>query len=143
MAMTVWWSARAGSRPTAHLTTEALEARLYPNPRRLPAVIELLRRGRSLHLLHERTGIDPWFLSQFKEIVDAEAEIRGLGEPEAWDWETWREIKRLGFADRDVAQLTDRDPATVRRLRLAQGQAPVYKTVDTCAAEFEAYTPYH
>ncbi len=128
---------------TAHLTTEALEARLYPNPRRLPAVIELLRRGRSLHLLHERTGIDPWFLAQCKEIIDAEVEIRGLGEPEVWDWETWREIKRLGFADGDVAQLTGREPATMRRLRLAQGQAPVYKTVDTCAAEFEAYTPYH
>jgi carbamoyl-phosphate synthase large subunit len=128
---------------TAELATEVLEARLTPNPKRLPAVLELLRRGRSPHLLFERTAIDPWFLGQLKEIVDAEAEIRALGAPETWDWELWREIKRLGFSDGDVARLTGSDPATVRRLRLAQGQTPVYKTVDTCAAEFEAYTPYH
>ena len=128
---------------TADLPSEVLEARLHPNPKRLPALLELLRRGRSPHLLFERTAIDPWFLAQLKEIVDAEAEVRALGAPEAWDWEIWREIKRLGFADSDVAHLTGSEPATVRRLRLAQGQKPVYKTVDTCAAEFEAYTPYH
>ena len=128
---------------TAHLSNDDLEARLYPNPRRLPALLELLRRGRSLHLLHERTAIDPWFLAQLKEIVDAEAEIRALEAPEDWDWETWREVKRLGFADTDIALLRDLDSSDVRRLRLAKGQRPVYKTVDTCAAEFEAYTPYH
>ena len=128
---------------TRDLSIEQLEARLYPNPRRLGAMLELLRRGRSPHTLFERTAVDPWFLAQLKEIVDAEAEIRSLGAPQGWSWEDWREIKRLGFADADVAQLTDSDPTEIRRLRLAKGQRPVYKTVDTCAAEFEAYTPYH
>ena len=128
---------------TRDLTIEQLEARLYPNPRRLPAILELLRRGTSPQVLFERTAIDPWFLAQLEEIVDAEAEIRALGAPDTWDWELWREIKRLGFSDADVGQLTDTAPAEVRRLRIDKGQRPVYKTVDTCAAEFEAYTPYH
>ena len=128
---------------TAELPTEVLEARLHANPKRLPAILELLRRGRSTQTLFERTAIDPWFLAQLAEIVEAEREIRSLGDPETWDWEVWREIKRLGFADADVAHLTGSEAGRMRRLRLAQGQAPVYKTVDTCAAEFEAYTPYH
>jgi len=128
---------------TRELSIDSLEARLYPNPRRLPALLELLRRGRSPQLLFEQTAIDPWFLAQLKEIVDAEAEIRSLGAPSSWDWETWREIKRLGFADSDVAQLSGLEPGDVRQLRIAKDQRPVYKTVDTCAAEFEAYTPYH
>jgi carbamoyl-phosphate synthase large subunit len=127
---------------TAELSTEELDRRLYPNPRRLAAVMELLRRGRSVQSLHERTGIDPWFLSQLREIAAAEREIVELEEPEAWSWETWREIKRLGFADQDVARLRDRPVAEMRELRRAHHGAPVYKTVDTCAAEFEAYTPY-
>jgi carbamoyl-phosphate synthase large subunit len=121
----------------------ALEAALYPNPRRLGAVFELLRRGRSVAVLHELTGIDPWFLSQVGEIIEAEREITALGDPANWDWETWREAKRLGFSDADLARLTAVTPAAVRTARLGKGQRPVYKTVDTCAAEFEAYTPYH
>ncbi|MDA0700695.1 MAG: carbamoyl-phosphate synthase large subunit, partial [bacterium] len=121
----------------------ALEAALYPNPKRLGAVIELLRRGRSAAFLHDQTGIDPWFLTQLREIVEAEREVTAEGDPAGWDWETWREAKRLGFSDADIARLTDTAPAHVRERRLDKGQAPVYKTVDTCAAEFDAYTPYH
>ena len=127
---------------TAGLSDAALEERLRPNPRRLPAVMELLRRGRSVQALHQATGIDPWFLSQLAEIVQAEQEVRQAGDPAGWDWELWREVKRIGFSDGDIAALTGRPVAEVRRLRLEKGQAPVYKTVDTCAAEFEAYTPY-
>ncbi len=119
-----------------------LEAALFPNPKRLGAVIELLRRGRSAPLLHELTGIDPWFLGQMREIVEAEREV-AASDPLAWDWETWREAKRLGFSDADLARLAGIDQQAVRAQRLAKGQRPVYKTVDTCAAEFEAYTPYH
>jgi len=127
---------------TAGLSDAALEERLRPNPRRLPAVMELLRRRRSVQALHQATGIDPWFLSQLAEIVQAEQEVRQAGDPAGWDWELWREVKRIGFSDGDIAALTGRPVAEVRRLRLEKGQAPVYKTVDTCAAEFEAYTPY-
>ncbi len=122
---------------------ERLEALLYPNPRRLGAVLELLRRGRSVGFLHEETAIDPWFLSQLREITDAEHEISALGELASWDWETWREVKRLGFADADLAKLKGVSSAEVRQQRHLKGQRPVFKTVDTCAAEFEAYTPYH
>ncbi|MBA2667072.1 MAG: carbamoyl-phosphate synthase large subunit [Trueperaceae bacterium] len=128
---------------TSELTVETLEARLYPNPRRLPALLELLRRGRSVAYLFEKTWIDPWFLSQLEEIVRAEGEIRELGAPVGWSWEEWREVKRLGFSDADIGQLTNTPPSEIRAQRIAKGQRPVYKTVDTCAAEFEAYTPYH
>jgi carbamoyl-phosphate synthase large subunit len=127
---------------TADLSDAELEERLRPNPRRLPALIELLRRGRSVQALHHITAIDPWFLSQLAEIVSTEQEVRAAGDPAEWGWELWREVKRLGFSDGDIAALTGKPAAEVRRLRLAKEQAPVYKTVDTCAAEFEAYTPY-
>jgi len=128
---------------TKDMNLARLEARLAPNPHRLPAVLELLRRGKSPQVLFEKTRIDPWFLGQLKEIVDGENEIRAMGDMEAWTWEQWREIKRFGYADADLARLTGRDPQAVRALRLEHRGAPVYKTVDTCAAEFEAYTPYH
>ncbi|MEJ2357070.1 MAG: carbamoyl-phosphate synthase large subunit [Deinococcales bacterium] len=126
-----------------NLDLAQLEARLTPNPLRLPAVLELLRRGKTPQVLFEKTHIDPWFLGQLKEIVDGETEVRRLRDPEGWSWEQWREIKRIGYADADLARLTECDPAEVRALRLQHRGAPVYKTVDTCAAEFEAYTPYH
>ena len=128
---------------TRDMDLEALEAKLYPNPFRLPVIIELLRRGKSVQYLQERTSIDPWFLSQLREITEIEAEIRELDAPSSWNWEIWREIKRIGLSDADLAVLTGQDVSELRSLRLAKDGAPVYKTVDTCAAEFEAYTPYH
>ncbi|MDZ7800086.1 MAG: carbamoyl-phosphate synthase large subunit [Trueperaceae bacterium] len=128
---------------TADMNLKALEASLVPNPMRLAAVMEMLRRGRSPQMLHERTGIDPWFLAQLQEITEAEKEIATLDEMERWRWDRWREIKRMGFSDADLGRFTGRDEDTVRALRIAGGGLPTYKTVDTCAAEFEAYTPYH
>ena len=128
---------------TKDLGMEELESRLTATPRRLPALLELLRRGKSVRFLHDKTAVDPWFLSQLKEITDVEQEITALGPPEVWNWETWREVKRFGFADADIAALTGADLGNVRRWRKEKHSAPVYKTVDTCAAEFEAYTPYH
>jgi len=128
---------------TAELGLPALERLLAPNPARLPAVLELLRRGKSPQTLFEKTRIDPWFLGQLKEIVDGEEEIRRMPSPDRWTWEQWREIKRFGYSDVDLGRLTGRSASDIRRLRLAGNGAPVYKTVDTCAAEFAAYTPYH
>ncbi len=124
-------------------SVEELEAKLAPNPQRIFAMLELLRRGKSVAYLFDRTAVDPWFLSQMKEIVDGEAEIRELPDPETWNWELWREIKRFGFSDARIAELRGEDADRIRELRVARDGAPVYKTVDTCAAEFEAYTPYH
>ena len=127
----------------AELDEAALRALLYPNPRRLEAVIELLRRGETLDALFEATKIDRWFLSQLKEITDAELEIAELGPIQGWKYEIWREVKRLGFSDARLGELTGLSELTVRQLRKDAKATPVYKTVDTCAAEFEAYTPYH
>ncbi|MCA9836574.1 MAG: carbamoyl-phosphate synthase large subunit, partial [Trueperaceae bacterium] len=126
-----------------HKTLDELEQTLRPNPMRLPALFELLRRGKSVQYLYEKTAIDPWFLAQLREIVAVEKEISALAKPDQWNWELWREIKRIGFSDADLARLTGQEVADIRRLRLEHHSAPVYKTVDTCAAEFEAYTPYH
>jgi carbamoyl-phosphate synthase large subunit len=128
---------------TKNLNLAQLESRLTATPRRLVALLELLRRSKSVRFLFDKTAIDPWFLSQLKEIVEVEREITALGDPEKWKWETWREVKRIGFSDADIAQLTGAEVGDVRRWRLEHHSAPVYKTVDTCAAEFEAYTPYH
>jgi len=128
---------------TGELSLERLESLLKPNPMRLGAVIELLRRGRSPQVLHERTAIDPWFLAQLAEITTAEKEIVAMGPPGTWRWADWREIKRLGFSDADLGRLTGTSEDELRAARRAGGGTPVYKTVDTCAAEFEAYTPYH
>lgn len=126
----------------AKKSVEQLEAMLYPNPERIHAVIELMRRGFTVQNLHGRTAIDTWFLTQLFEIVQAEREIVALGDPHAWKWEAWREIKRLGFSDRQLAELTDVPAETIHDLRVERHAAPVFKRVDTCAAEFEAYTPY-
>jgi carbamoyl-phosphate synthase large subunit len=128
---------------TAQLDRAQLEALLYANPMRLPVILELLRRGASVTWLQERTAIDPWFLNQLEEIIAVENEIKALPAPQEWKWETWREIKRIGFADTDLEALTGVGHAEIRALRQEHHSAPVYKTVDTCAAEFEAYTPYH
>ena len=128
---------------TRSLNLAQLESKLYPNPLRLPVMIELLRRGKSVQYLFEKTAVDGWFLGQLREIVEVEKEIKTLGAPQTWNWELWREIKRIGFSDADLASLTGVSAAEVRRLRLTRSGAPVYKTVDTCAAEFEAHTPYH
>ena len=125
------------------MSGEELQALLTPNPRRLEAVLELLRRGESVENLFEATKIDPWFLGQLKEITDAEREISTLGPTESWKYEIWREVKRLGFSDARIGELSGKSELEVRQLRKARRATPVYKTVDTCAAEFEAYTPYH
>ncbi len=120
-----------------------LEARWVPGPTRILALLEGLRRGVTPQALHERTAVDPWFLAQLAEIIEAERELSCLAAPTLWTPEVWREVKRLGFSDAHLADLTGSDEASIRAARIAAGGTPVFKTVDTCAAEFEAYTPYH
>ncbi len=131
---------RAG---VAELSTEALRSLLYPNPRRPHVLMELLRRGEPVAALHEATAIDPWFLEQLAEIVEAERAARALGPFTGWDTESIYRVKQVGLSDRELGSLTGEGELGVRAARKARGVRPVYKTVDTCAAEFEAYTPYH
>ncbi len=107
-----------------------------------------LRRGIGVDRLAATTGVDPWFLDQLMLIVEARFWLAGLDGPAAMDRADWRWAKRLGFADAQMAYLwsTPASPVTeeaVRAARLAAGVKATMKTVDTCAAEFAARTPYH
>ncbi|MDX2005747.1 MAG: carbamoyl-phosphate synthase large subunit [Meiothermus sp.] len=123
-------------------TTPELEARLYPSPTRIYAVLELLRRGEQVDNLFDKTAIEPWFLVQMKEVIDAEHDLETESQ-KLEDAEDWRYVKGLGLSDAQVGELVGVSEAVARKQRIAAGSRPVYKTVDTCAAEFEAYTPYH
>ncbi|MFN4071971.1 MAG: carbamoyl-phosphate synthase large subunit [Thermus sp.] len=127
-------------RALAQVRTEDLEKKLYPNPDRIYAVMELLRRGMPIEDLYGATRIDPWFLYQIQEIVQAEAWLQSHPPK---DREDWRFYKGLGLTDARMGELLDKGEKEVRLERKALGVVPVYKTVDTCSAEFEAYTPYH
>jgi carbamoyl-phosphate synthase large subunit len=110
-----------------------------PTDDRLWRLFAALRRGASVEDVHERTRIDRWFLRKLASIVRfAEDELQGKTPTPT----LLRRAKRLGFADADIATLSGMLAADVRRLRAQWGIRPVYKMVDTCAAEFEAVTPY-
>jgi carbamoyl-phosphate synthase large subunit len=112
-----------------------------PNGERLWWLGEAFRRGMTVEELFDRTKIDPWFLRQIEELI---AEERGLaGVPlAAIGPERLRELKRMGFSDVRLATLCGATEAAVRAQRERMGLGPVFKTVDTCGAEFAAYTPY-
>jgi carbamoyl-phosphate synthase large subunit len=120
----------------------ALEARLRaPNARRLWLIAEAYRDGFTTEQLYELTKIDPWFLDNIEQIVEAEDVIRlGAEGGVVPTGETLRRAKALGFSDVRLAQLTGQTEEQVREAR-ARIQ-PVYKMVDTCGAEFPAHTPY-
>jgi carbamoyl-phosphate synthase large subunit len=93
--------------------------------------------------VHRLTKIDPWFLRNLRELVDMEAEFRAAGPLERVTPELMLRAKQNGFVDRQLAQLWNTSEAEVRRARKAMGVTAVFKSVDTCAAEFEAHTPYY
>ncbi len=109
-----------------------------PNSQRLFYIATAIQCGMSIEDISRYTYIDPWFLHHIKEIVDSENAFRVLS-PSA---ETLREAKALGFSDRYLAQLWNKTEPQIRDLRMQHKVTPVYKLVDTCAAEFEAFTPY-
>ncbi len=120
----------------------ALRKRLVvPSDRRMWAVFRALRRGWSIDLIHELTNIDPWFLQQFSEIVELR-KMAALGEFREISSDLLRTLKRTGFSDEDIAAIYGIDEAIVRQRRLDEGLVPAYKRIDTCAAEFESFTPY-
>ncbi len=112
-----------------------------PNAERIPYIRYALKAGLDIDEIHRLTHIDPWFLREIREIVRAEENAAGWP-VEALTASKLREIKREGFSDAQLARLWGKTEAEVRERRRALGVAPVYKLVDTCAAEFEAYTPY-
>jgi carbamoyl-phosphate synthase large subunit len=114
-----------------------------PNPDRIFYVKAALQNGMTLDEVFELSKIDRWFLQNMKEIIDEEKVIRGLGKKVLDDKESLYKAKQFGFSDKQLAYLTGETPEEVRKKRKGLGIAAVFKLVDTCAAEFEAYTPYY
>ena len=109
-------------------------------PDRIRVIAQAMREGLSDDEIHAATAFDPWFLARIREIIDAEADIRKNGLPT--NEHALRKIKMLGFTDARLATLTGRDEDNVRRARQNLGVVAQFKRIDTCAAEFEAQTPY-
>ena len=109
-------------------------------PDRMRTIAQAMRHGMSDVDIHGVTMFDPWFLARIREIVDAEAEVRKDGLPLTEDG--MRKLKMMGFTDARLGTLTGREEDNVRRARLNLGVKAVFKRIDTCAAEFEAQTPY-
>ncbi|QQS00895.1 MAG: carbamoyl-phosphate synthase large subunit [Austwickia sp.] len=133
-----------GPRPTAQEAAALLAAASTPTDGRIVQVQQALRGGCTVAEVFEATGIDPWFLDQIALLNDIADQVRGSGrtlthlEPE-----TLRLAKRHGFSDAQIGELVGLGEAVVRGVRQALDIRPVFKTVDTCAAEFAARTPYH
>jgi carbamoyl-phosphate synthase large subunit len=113
-----------------------------PTPERIFQIGEALRRGLSVDAVHEACRVDPWFLDQMLMIVE-ERHVLAAATFAAMTRAAWRRAKRLGFSDAQLAHLWSVGEDEVRAARLAAGVRPTFKTVDTCAAEFAADTPYH
>src|SRR5690349_14504731 len=129
-----------GPRPSIEQARTYLHTAKTPTDGRIVTVQQALRGGLSVEEVHEATGIDPWFLDQM-ELVNAVADqVAGATELTP---QLLRLAKRHGFSDTQLASLRGMPEAVVRGVRHALGVRPVYKTVDTCAAEFAARTPYH
>ncbi len=109
-------------------------------PDRMLLIAQAMREGLSLDTIHSVTKFDPWFLERIKEIVDEEAALRAGGLPD--NPHDMRRLKMMGFTDARLAELTGNTETGVRKSRLAMGVKASFKRIDTCAAEFEAQTPY-
>ena len=112
-------------------------------PERIFAVREAMLVGRSDDEIHQLSAIDPWFLAKLRCILEAEQRLLRGRQLQQLDAAALLELKQLGFSDRQIAWATGSDELTVRRHRQGLGINAVFKTVDTCAAEFASSTPYH
>jgi carbamoyl-phosphate synthase large subunit len=122
---------------------DALRSKLRPCPERLQTIRYAFKSGWSVAQVHEATRIDPWFLDQMKQLADFEGELMRHRNLDEIPGGLLRRAKEWGFSDEQIAGATRATAAAVRKRRKERGIAPVYKLVDTCAAEFEAYTPYY
>jgi len=113
-----------------------------PNPERIFTVRHALQMGMDLEDIYELTGIDYWFLDKMQSLLETEKFLKRTPLNEISKEQLW-DVKQLGFSDRQIAYATKTTEDEVRGYRKQLGVVPVYKTVDTCASEFEAFTPYH
>ena len=112
----------------------------HAKPDRLLRVAQAIREGLSFEDINRVSNFDPWFLGQFKQVIEAEDRMKESGLPS--DARDLRKLKMLGFSDARLAELAGSNEATVRQTRIDLDVTPSYKRIDTCAAEFEAKTPY-
>ncbi|MEO7190709.1 MAG: carbamoyl-phosphate synthase large subunit [Vicinamibacterales bacterium] len=121
--------------------TSLQQALGIPTDRRMFAVFRALERGWTLDEIHRLTHIDPWFLTQFQQIVELARSAQAVGARDLSD-DLLRTLKRAGFGDADIARLVGVDEDSMRGRRIEARIIAAYKRIDTCAAEFESYTPY-
>ena len=114
-----------------------------PDPDRVWYLRYAIKAGMGTDELHSLTAIDPWFLDQLRQIVELESLIRQVGSLAAIDDRLLRQAKQYGFSDRQLAVMLGAPEMEVREDRKRRGIVATYKSVDTCAAEFEAETPYY
>lgn len=118
-----------------------IEKLARPNSQRLFYIREAFKAGFTIEEIYQHTYIDPWFLYHLKELFEISEEYKGKRLEELTK-EDFKELKQRGFTDYQIAFLTGSKESEVRKRRLSLGVKPTYKLIDTCAAEFEAYTPY-
>ncbi|MEC8645617.1 MAG: carbamoyl-phosphate synthase large subunit [Candidatus Latescibacterota bacterium] len=136
------WGADGKDFSSEKVSDKALrEKLLMPNSQRIFYLKLAMEKGYSVDQLYKLTGIDPWFLDHLLQLIECEAELRADGGLDQVD--LLRRAKEWGFSDRQIAHILGLEEDVVRSQRHALGVLPVYKTVDTCAAEFAAHTPYH
>ncbi|WP_421861560.1 carbamoyl-phosphate synthase large subunit [Parvibaculum sp.] len=111
-----------------------------PTPDRLLVIAQALRHGMSHDQIRAACSYDPWFIEQLQGLVDAEESVKANGLPQTKA--DMRRLKAMGFSDARLAELAGSEEEAVRKARREMGVRPVYKRIDTCAAEFESLTPY-
>ena len=119
---------------------------IHTNSKRLFYLHKAFLKGFSIKRIYELTKIDPWFLFQIQQICEMEKQLTGLADkgitPDKWNPDFMQQVKEYGLSDMQIASMFHMDEPIFRAIRKEKGVEPVYKLVDTCAAEFEAYTPY-
>jgi len=120
---------------------------INPNSKRLFYIYEALALGLSIERIYELTRIDPWFLFHIRQIYTMENRLKETAQmerdPGVWDGESLKAAKEYGFSDIELARIFRTEASRIREVRRSKNVEPVYKLVDTCAAEFEAHTPYY
>ncbi|HEY9645193.1 MAG TPA: carbamoyl-phosphate synthase large subunit, partial [Chroococcidiopsis sp.] len=134
-----WGCDRAEKLPSLEQIRSGLRT---PNPERIFTVRHAMQMGMSVDEIYELTAIDPWFLDKLQDLLETEKFLKRTP-LKSLSREQLFEIKRQGFSDRQIAYATKTHEDEVRAYRQSLNVIPVYKTVDTCAAEFEALTPYY
>jgi carbamoyl-phosphate synthase large subunit len=134
--------------PTSNVGTDEVEkALINPSSNRLFCIYEAVKQGMALERIYELSRIDPWFLYNIYQIHSLENQLKKIArtglDSQKWDPELLKKVKEFGFSDVQLARIFNTNEQNIREIRSLKGIRPVYKLVDTCAAEFEAYTPYY